>query len=87
MQLVAQIYSDPAEDIVVGSIFNLVMTFSPPISQSNSERQAEARGSGKKKVVRKGSQEVAEISENCLLRVVLRRNRKKRRRDSHFGSY
>ena len=47
MQLVAQIYSDPAEDTVVGSIFNLVMTFSPPpISQSNSQRQAEARGSG-----------------------------------------
>ena len=55
-QLVAQIYSDPAEVTVVGSILNLVMTFSPPISQSNSERQAEARGSGKKKVVRKGSQ-------------------------------
>ena len=44
MQLVAQIYSDPTEDTVVGSIFNLVMTFS------------QARGSGKKKVVRKGSQ-------------------------------
>ena len=56
MQLVAQIHSDPAEDTVVGSIFNLVMTFSPPISQSNSERQAETRGSGKKKVVRKRSQ-------------------------------
>ena len=56
MQLVAQIYSDPAVDTVVGSIFNLVMTFSPPTSQPNSERQAEARGSGKKKVVGKGSQ-------------------------------
>ena len=42
MQLVAQMYSDPAEVTVVGSIFNLLMPFSPPISQSNSERQAEA---------------------------------------------